>query len=288
MARKKNVKISIVIPVYNDAIRLEKLLLSLKNQSFKDFEVIVVDDCSKDNSYETAKRYADKIIKNKINSGPAITRNKGIKASKSNIIAFIDSDCIAGKDWLKNIYETFKDKKIKAVMGKVTITNSNLIGNAVSNLGFPAGGNLGFDKVWHIDDKGFTDHISSCNAAVRKDIFDKYGVFDESFPLAGAEDTEFSYRLTKNNVKIKYCPDIKIEHVARTSLISFVKWQVYRGRSNYHLQRKIGNVKGFLKLRVWYAKNVLKENWYNPIVIKLLFLSFILQQYGYFLERISK
>jgi len=276
-------KISVIIPAYNAEHSISKTLASLKNQTFKDFELIIIDDNSPDKTVEIAKKYTKNIITHKTNTGPAVSRNHGIKKAKADIIAFIDSDCIASKNWLENINKEMKKEDV--IMGKVTIPPSTTLGNAISALGFPAGANLGFEKVWRVSKAGYTDHISSCNFAIKKSIFKKYGCFDESFPLAGAEDSELSYRLTKNKVKIKYAPSVHVFHEPRKSLKSFVKWQIIRGRSNYHFKQKIGSIGGFIKLRAWYAKNVLKKHWYNPLVIFLLFLSFYLQQRGYFKEK---
>jgi glycosyltransferase involved in cell wall biosynthesis len=279
--------ISVVIPVYNDEERLEKTLQSLKRQSFKNFETIVVDDGSKDNSSEVARKYADKVIRNDTNKGPAVTRNLGIKNAKADIIAFTDSDCIAKEDWLEKTNEFFKDKNNKVMMGKTTIPKSTFVGDSISALGFPAGGHVGFENMWKVSAEGYTDHLSSCNMALRKEVFDKHGMIDESFPLAGAEDTELSYRLTKNGVKIKYNPNAVVEHEPRTSLKSFMRWQITRGRSNYHFKKKIGKVNQFVKLRAWSTKNIIKKYSTDPkivMIIPLIATSFALQQYGYMKE----
>ncbi|MFH1332562.1 MAG: glycosyltransferase [archaeon] len=283
-------KISVVIPVYNDAKNLQKMMESLKKQTFKNFETIVIDDGSKDNSYEIAKKYADKVLRNETNKGPAVTRNRGIKNAKAEIIAFTDSDCEAKEDWLEKINQLFADKEISVMMGKVTLPKSTLIADSISALGFPAGGHVGFEKMWKVNKEGFTDHLSSCNMALRKEVFEKQGMIDESFPLAGAEDSELSYRLTKNGVKIKYNPDAIVTHEPRTSLKSFIRWQITRGRSNYHFKKKIGNVKQFVKLRAWSSKNIIKTYATDPkiiIILPLLASSFVLQQYGYMKEALK-
>lgn len=284
------VTISVVIPAYNDSIKLERLLLSLKKQTFKDFEIIVVDDASTDNTYDVAKKYANKLIRNKNNKGPAITRNIGIKNSDSGIIAFTDSDCEAREDWLENIWHHFSDKKISAMMGKILVPKSTFLGDAISALGFPAGGHIGFEKIWHVTKDGFTDHLSSCNMALRKELFEKNGLLDEEFTFPGAEDTEFSYRLTKNGIKIKYCPSAIVIHEPRAGFSSFASWQVTRGRSNYQFKKKIGRVDGFIKLRLWSSKNIVKAYMFDIkiiLILPLLLLSFILQQYGYIKESIK-
>ena len=93
-------KISVVIPVFNQAALLKKALESLKRQTFKDFEIIVIDDCSKDSSSEVAIAYTKKVFRNTENKGPARTRNLGISKSECEIIAFTDSDCEVNEDWL--------------------------------------------------------------------------------------------------------------------------------------------------------------------------------------------
>lgn len=66
---------------------------------------------------------------------------------------------------------------------------SNLLGDSISALGFPAGGAIVFDKIWKVNQDGFTDSLSTCNCAVKKDIFQKMGGFDDSFPFPGGEDS---------------------------------------------------------------------------------------------------
>jgi len=86
---------SVIIPVYNREKRLPKALESLKNQTCQDFETIIIDDCSTDDSYNVASAYPLKnkrLLKNNINSERCKTRNEGILASKGLFICFLDSD----------------------------------------------------------------------------------------------------------------------------------------------------------------------------------------------------
>ncbi len=109
-------EISIIIPTYNNGKIIADSINSILNQSFKDFEIIVVDDGSTDNTKEVLKPFIDKkLIKyfhNKKNQGPGAARNKGILASKGKYIAFLDSDDFLLKDSLYiryNFLEKFKD-----------------------------------------------------------------------------------------------------------------------------------------------------------------------------------
>ena len=107
--------ISVIIPVYNVEKYLSQCLDSVINQTYKNLEIICVDDSSTDNSLEILKEYAQKdtrikIIKNEKNLGLGLTRNEGVKVAKGEYIHFLDSD-----DWMNlNAYEKLFDtvKKI--------------------------------------------------------------------------------------------------------------------------------------------------------------------------------
>ncbi|WP_192983077.1 glycosyltransferase family 2 protein [Marinilactibacillus psychrotolerans] len=92
-----SVKVSIITPVYNASDHIKETIQSVINQSFKNFEYILVDDCSSDNSASIIKEIAAKderikYVKLNENSGAAVARNKGLEEAKNRIIAFIDSD----------------------------------------------------------------------------------------------------------------------------------------------------------------------------------------------------
>ncbi len=99
------VKISVIIPIYNSEKYLSECLESIINQTFKDIEIICINDGSKDNSLNILNEYLKKdnriIIVNQKNSGVSSARNKGIRLSTGDFISFIDSD-----DYLDlNVYE---------------------------------------------------------------------------------------------------------------------------------------------------------------------------------------
>ena len=104
---------SIVIPTYNQSKFLRQSLESVFNQSFKSFEVIVIDNYSKDKTNEVIKKYKDKIIFKKINNNGVIakSRNIGIKNSSGTWIAFLDSDDLWSKNKLHKVYNYLKEKK---------------------------------------------------------------------------------------------------------------------------------------------------------------------------------
>lgn len=108
-------KYSIITPVYNSWLLMEKYFKSLENQTYKDFEVIIIDDKSTDDSFYQINEYKKKtsltitIIQNEKNSGPGYSRNKGLEIAKGEWITFVDSD-----DWISdNLLE-----KINVVINK--------------------------------------------------------------------------------------------------------------------------------------------------------------------------
>ena len=93
--------ISVIVLVYNDQEYVKTAVLSILNQTYKDFELIIINDHSTDKSLEIVKEFKDKRIKvysNTKNLGISESRNRGIKMSNGEHIFFTDSDCIADKN----------------------------------------------------------------------------------------------------------------------------------------------------------------------------------------------
>ena len=109
-------KISLVIPAYNEEKLIEKCLKSVKSQTVQADEVIVVDNNSTDTTVEIEKKYDVKIINEK-KQGISYARNKGFDSAKYELIARCDSDCILPKTWIKQIKDNFGTNKIDALVG---------------------------------------------------------------------------------------------------------------------------------------------------------------------------
>lgn len=97
--------VSIIMPSYNTAGFIEETIESVLNQTYTDWELIIVDDCSSDNTDEIIKKYLSderiKYFKNEKNSGAAVSRNKALSEAKGKWIAFLDSDDLWSKDKLE-------------------------------------------------------------------------------------------------------------------------------------------------------------------------------------------
>ena len=102
-------KFSVIIPVYNVEKYIKKCLDSVFNQTFKDFEVIVINDGTPDKSMDIVKQYDVKVIEQK-NQGQSAARNNGIKKAKGDYLIFLDSDDYWEKELLSEINKSLKNK----------------------------------------------------------------------------------------------------------------------------------------------------------------------------------
>lgn len=133
------IKFSIIVPFYNGFDKINKLFDSLKKQTYKNFEVIIVDDMSSDDSYEKLSQFIEqlamdiKLFRNKKNSGPGIARNTGIANCQGEYILFVDSDDYIHETTLEQIYELTIKNQYDLILfdsffdknGKLTLGNFN-------------------------------------------------------------------------------------------------------------------------------------------------------------------
>ncbi|MAG50696.1 hypothetical protein CL621_03625, partial [archaeon] len=160
--------VSVIVPTYNNADYIKKFVNSILNQSFKNFELLIVDDCSKDKTIEVLQKIKDKrlkILKTSKNGGSAISRNLGIAKSLGKYIFFTDGDCIADKNWVKEGLEIFKKRKCVGVEGKIIYVSENykptLSDNIAENYSGKTymGANIAYKKDVLIDVKGFDPNL---------------------------------------------------------------------------------------------------------------------------------
>ena len=132
-------KISVIIPVYNASAYLENTIKSVLNQSFGDFELILIDDGSTDKSFAISEKYAvadDRVVSvRKENSGVSDTRNRALRIAKGDYITFIDADDTISPDYLENLYNACKNCDIS----NCVIESINESGDLLSSKGLPDG-----------------------------------------------------------------------------------------------------------------------------------------------------
>ena len=122
-------KIAIIIPCYNTSDYIERCLNALEEQTFKDFEVIMIDDCSTDNTIDVIEKkskhtsFSVTLLKNEKNSGPAVSRNKGICYAESDFITFCDCDDWYDPDFLSVMHRKMMENDANLVFCGYKVVN---------------------------------------------------------------------------------------------------------------------------------------------------------------------
>lgn len=173
--------ISVIIPVFNREVELQRALESVFNQSYKDFEVIVVDDGSSDNSVSVAQKFDVKLIKQQ-NLGVSAARNSAIKISQGDYIAFLDSD----DEWLPHKLEKqISYKSVCVHTEEIWVRN----GKRVNQMKKHQKG-AGDQFIPSLD----LCLISPSSVMIKKSVFDEIGLFREDYPVC--EDYDLWLKLT--------------------------------------------------------------------------------------------
>lgn len=190
-------KVTVCVALYNHEQYIEECLKSIVKQTYKNLELIVIDDGSLDNSYEVAKKYLENqefnknyIIKTRKNRGMCNTLNEIISMSTGEYISFVGSDDY----WYENKIElqaNFLEKNLNVDLVHSNSTNIDQGGNILYKEDFSNRINSGILYEAMIYGKG---GINTPSYLLKKDVFNKIGLFDPSFKF---EDTDFFLRLTK-------------------------------------------------------------------------------------------
>lgn len=226
-----NKRISVVIPNYNKSSVIDKCLEAAFSSEYDDFEVVVVDDCSTDNSVEIIKKHPCRLIALDEHSGASRARNTGAKSSNGEIIFFIDADCLLEKGTLSAVNNAFS--KYSPSPGK----GGAVIGGTYTKIPYDDGFFSTFQSVfinYSETKKEEPDYIATHAMIIGLDAFNKSGGFSENF-LPLIEDVEFSHRLKKAGYKLVMSPDILVRHIFNFTLIKSLKnafrkslwWTVY-------------------------------------------------------------
>ena len=247
--KKVNVKVSVVVPVRNNQEMIAECIESLLNQDFHkdEFEIIIVDNNSTDNTAEIIKRYPVKyLFEGK--TGRTKARNTAIKHASGDIICFTDSDCVAHKSWIRELAQGFNDASIGGVGGKS-------LGHEVSNLTEKY-----IELLYEEYNLSFRSsdppQIMTGNAAYRARVLEEVGCFDESFETS--EDYDLSARVFWSGYRLEYAPKAIVYHRHRSNLKKFFAQYFEYGRgyvrfSNKHRSRLNKNMNK-TKLRHFYYR----------------------------------
>ncbi|MBV8051776.1 MAG: glycosyltransferase family 2 protein [Acidobacteriaceae bacterium] len=212
--------LTIVVPVYNGGWQLANCLNALGASSYRDFELLVVDDCSSDHSVSAIQSHKVRYFRTPRREGPAGARNLGASAARGDILVFVDADVQVPPDALGIIAEDFeRDPQLQAVFGSYD--------HEPSAQGFFSHyKNLFHHYIHQTSSENATTFWAGCGA-IRRDVFEKIGGFDaERYARPAIEDIELGLRLVQRGHKILLDKRLQVKHLKRWTLLGMIKSDV--------------------------------------------------------------
>jgi len=204
--------ITVIIPTHNSEATIQRCIQSITTQTYptEKYEIIVVDDGSKDNTISIAKKSGVNLVLEIDSCFPGKARNIGVSKAKGNLLAFIDSDCEAELGWLETIS---KELQTYAAIGGPILN-----GNPQSNVAW-AEYLMEFSGFHEYKKRSIINFIPSCNQVCRKETFNLIGGFRD---VGLSEDVFFGLSLKNVGVDLIFIPELKIRHLCRTDLNKFL------------------------------------------------------------------
>lgn len=230
---------SVIVPAHDAAETLPRTLAALAAQRLDaEFEVIVVDDGSRDRTAEVAQRAGARVVRHPEPAGPGRARNAGAAAARGGALAFVDADCVPSEGWLAAGLRALDDAGV--VQGRVEP---------------PPGVPIGpFDRtLWVVRPTGL---FESANLFVRREIFERLGGFDDGLlERAGAhfgEDVVFGWRARRAGIRTAFSAEALVHHaVFPRSAAEFVR--EHRRRALFpHLTRRVPELRESFLYRRWF------------------------------------
>jgi len=208
------VLVSVIVPIYNDEVRLAKLLTALDAQHYRPLECIVIDNGSTTPASVPSDLTFDvRVIRHDIGGGYA-ARNRGIREARGSILAFTDADCIPAPSWLTNAVARLGTDTLAFVGGRIQVV--------------PEGPTPASAYEWHsfVHDLDQARYVASwhfaatANLVARREVFSAIGEFDDTLLSGG--DFEWGRRAWSNGVAQIYADDAVVLHPTRTCWRSLV------------------------------------------------------------------
>ncbi|MGD8863726.1 MAG: glycosyltransferase family 2 protein [Myxococcales bacterium] len=233
--------VSVVIPTFNRADILGRCLQALAKQTYRPFEVIVVDDCSRDETPQILSEFAAahpdmrlRHVRNAEQSGANPSRNRAVAMSEGSLIAFEDDDCIADPNWLQALVAQFVSDEVGAVTGIVHDPQPRNIYD------------LAFRGTHRVYGKELASRLIAGNMCVRRQYLD--GALDEDRAevsedntVSGRGDEEGLFlRLRRAGKQVRIAHDATVLHEHYYTRSSFFRQALKGGRSAARLGHKYG------------------------------------------------
>lgn len=241
----------------NGASRIGKCLDALSNQiAGRDVEILVVDDGSSDDTAKVAQSFAGVRLISQANAGPAAARNRGALEATGSILLFTDDDCVPMPDWLEAMLEPFNDPEVVAAKGIYRTRQPHLAARFVQ---------IEYEDRYRLmSGLASIDFIDTYSAAFRRGSFLEMSGYDNSFPVACAEDVELSYRMSARGWKMIFAPAAIVYHTHPNRIWQYLKkkykfafWRVLAVRKNPSKGVKDSHTPQIMKLQLLFAPALL-------------------------------
>jgi GT2 family glycosyltransferase len=242
--------LSVVVPVRNGGRDFEHCLRRLRDSRLTDYELIVVDDGSTDESADLARRAGALVVRNPTPQGPAAARNLGAQSARAPMIFFLDADVAVHPGTLGSAMARFAaDPGLSALFGSyddkptaagIVSQYRNLLHHFVHQQG-----------AFHQDVRPVHTFWTGCGT-IRRAVFLAYGGFDPRlYPRPAIEDIELGYRLTRAGHRIVLARDVLATHMKRWTLVEMMRTDIFRrGVPWMLLIKRSGTVETDLNVKV--------------------------------------
>ena len=237
--------VSVIVCTYNGSRTLRECLISLEELDYPDYEVLVVDDGSTDETPAIIEgfRYVRKLHQD--HGGLSNARNLGAAKARGKILVYTDDDCVADQHWLSYLVSAFDRGGYGAVGGRnISPPATSLTRACVAAApGAPA-------HVLLTDT--LAEHIPGCNLAVTRDAFEKIGGFMPEYSTAG-DDVDFCWRLQSAGYEIGFSPGAMVWHYRRFRTRLYLRQQIGYGKAEAILIRDHAQRFGMLGGARWHG-----------------------------------
>lgn len=222
--------VSVIIPTYNSERTLRLCLTAVLDQTRPPDEVIVVDDGSRDRTREIVAEFVARadagrcpvtLLTTPVNRGPAASRNRGIRASRGDVLFFVDSDCAPAPDALANALRILDDEPDVACVHGVYATDPLIDDGPVEAY------RLLHAHHWRMRHVGRVRTAIFALCVIRRSVFDEVGLFDEN--LRASEDVELSDRMA-DRFGIVLSPEVSCRHDDDSALWPLLRKQFGRSQ----------------------------------------------------------
>ncbi len=226
-------RVSVVMPVYNAEATLAECLTRLCNSTAGNFEIVLVDDGSTDQTRAIAANFPVRIVPTAGRVGPAAARNLGARVAEGDIVFFIDSDVMVRPDSIARVVDSLLRTDVDGVVGvqAASMRHRDLVSQ--------------YKNIWmrwtYVRQTGDVPLFYTTAAAIRREAFLRAGGFDPGYANPNVEDTAFGQKLARLGIRIRVEPELEVEHVKRYSLLGLLRTDFMRAVSLARLKLRQRN-----------------------------------------------